>query len=315
MKIHRQLSAVCMLLLFTTLSVAQEDQRLRRIAFTFDDIPRGDGPIFTGPQRAEALIAALRGARVEGAMMFVQTDFIERRTDGAQRLRTYQQAGHVLASHSHTHPWLSDVGPAAYLADIDEAASRLAAFADVAPYFRYPFLDEGEGSIEQRDSVRAGLADRALRNGYVTVDTYDWFMASLLTEAVAGGYEPDVKVLCSLYTKVLVDNIEFYDGIALGVLGRSPAHVLLLHENDLAALCVDDLAAALVADGWQIVPALVAFSDPIAEREPDTLFLGQGRVAALAHEAGWLPRDLIHESEDESYLRDLFIENGILLAD
>lgn len=312
MRFQRQLSTACALLLVTALSVAQEDQPPRRIALTFDDIPRGDGPIFTGQERSEALIAALKDARVEGAMMFVQTNTIDRRPDGARRLRLYQEAGHVLASHSHTHPWLSNVGADAFLADIDVAAARLGAFANVAPYFRYPFLDEGEGGVAQRDAVRAGLADRELRNGYVTVDTYDWFMASLLAEATAGGYEPDARVLCGLYTNVLVDNIEFYDAIAVGVLGRSPAHVLLLHENDLAALCVDDLAIALVAGGWQIIPALDAFSDPIAEREPDTLFLGQGRVAALAHEAGWLPRTLIHESEDEEYLRKLFVENEIL---
>lgn len=42
---------------------------------------------------------------------------------------------------------------------------------------------------------------------------------------------------------------------------------------------------------------------------------GRGRVAALAHEAGWLPGDLIHEGEDERYLRELFIEAGILPAE
>ena len=315
MKSHRKLVAVCALLAVATLSAAQESGRPRRIAFTFDDIPRGDGPIFTGQQRGEALIAALQQGRVEGAMMFVQTDFIERRTDGEQRLVRYQDAGHVLASHSHTHPWLSDVGATAFLADVDKAASRLASFADVAPYFRYPFLDEGRGGVEQRDAVRAGLEERELRNGYVTVDTYDWLMASLLAEAIASGYEPDEGVVCGIYTQVLADNIEFYDAIARGVLGRSPAHVLLLHENDLAALCVDDLATSLAQEGWQIIPALEALADPIAEREPDTEFLGQGRIAALAHEAGWSPGDLIHESEDEAYLRALFVTNGILQSE
>lgn len=315
MNFHRNIVSIGALLFVAALSQAQESQPARRIAFTFDDIPRGDGPIFTGQQRAEALIAALQKSGVEGAMMFVQTSFIDRRPDGTQRLGMYQDAGHVLASHSHTHPWLSEVGATAFLADVDEAASRLAAFADVAAYFRYPFLDEGEGGVEQRDAVRAGLKERNLRSGYVTVDTYDWFMASLLAEATASGYEPDERLLCGLYTEVLTDNIEFYDAIAVGVLGRSPAHVLLLHENDLAALCVDDLATALVADGWRIIPALDAFSDPVADREPDTLFLGQGRVAALAHEAGWLPRDLIHESEDEAYLRALFRDNGILSSE
>lgn len=248
-------------------------------------------------------------------MMFVQTNSIERRTDGRQRLRMYQDAGHVLANHSHSHPMLRLVGAEAFLADIDEAEARLAHYSDVARYFRFPFLEEGTAGIEQRDAVRAGLAQRRLVNGYVTVDTYDWFMAALFAEAISAGHEPHLNVTCDVYTSVLLDNIEFYDEIARDVLGRSPAHVLLLHENDLAALCVGGLAGALGAAGWQIVPALEAYADPIALREPDTFFLGQGRVAALAHEAGWLPDNLVHESEDELYLRELFIEEGILPAE
>src|SRR5690606_36018435 len=127
----------------------------------------------------------------------------------------------------------------------------LARYSDVARYFRFPFLDEGTAGTEQRDGVRAGLGQRRLINGYVTVDTYDWFMAALFAEAISAGHEPDLDVACGVYTGVLLDNIEFYDEIARDVLGRSPAHVLLLHENDLAALCVDRLAGALVAAGWQ----------------------------------------------------------------
>lgn len=296
-----------------TVASAQEGEP-RRIAFTFDDVPRGDGPIFTGLERAEALIEGLAANGVSGAMMFVQTSFIAQRADGRRRLLMYQAAGHVLANHSHTHPMLSVVGAAAFLEDVDAAMKGLQAFSGVAPYFRYPFLDEGEGGNEQRDAVRAGLARRGLENGYVTVDTYDWYMASLLAEAVRAGHRPEPDVLCQVYSELLYDNIEFYDRIARTTLGRSPAHVLLLHENDLAALCVDDLATALRIGGWTFVPALEAFADPIAGLEPDTLFLGQGRVSALAHRAGWPPRALIHESEDEEYLRALFVEKGLLPA-
>ena len=42
------------------------------------------------------------------------------------------------------------------------------------------------------------------------------------------------------------------------------------------------LVSALRADGWHIVPTVEAYEDPIAARDPDTLWLGQGRVAALA---------------------------------
>ena len=94
--------------------------------------------------------------------------------------------------------------------------------------------------------------------------------------------------------------------MARRTLGRSPRHVLLLHENDLAALFIGDLVTELRARGWTIISATEAFADPIAELEPDTLFLGQGRIAALAHEAGMAPDSLVSPTEDEDYLARRF---------
>lgn len=91
--------------------------------------------------------------------------------------------------------------------------------------------------------------------------------------------------------------------------------MLLLHENDLAALYIDDLVIALEAQGWEVIPALDAFEDPIARRLPDILLLGQGRVAALAAEAGTPGRELSHAWESEKTLRALLAERGMVSAE
>ena len=75
--------------------------------------------------------------------------------------------------------------------------------------------------------------------------------------------------------------------------------MLLLHENDLAALFIGDLVAALRAKGWEIVSADQAYQDPIAGEQPKTLLLGQGRVVALAVDRGYTGRKGIWEDEDE----------------
>ena len=80
----------------------------------------------------------------------------------------------------------------------------------------------------------------------------------------------------------------------------------------MAALFVDDLADGLRAAGWEIVPLDEAYADPIAEIEPDTWFLGSGRVAALAQVKGWEPRDLVHERTDEEVLGALFAERVLV---
>lgn len=156
--------------------------------------------------------------------------------------------------------------------------------------------------------MRAALAERGLRNAYVTIDNYDWHLEALASQARREGRAMDMEALQALYVETLVDTANFYDRMAVDALGRSPAHVLLLHETDIAAMFVDDLARALSADGWEIIPIDEAYRDPIAATEPDTWFLGEGRVAALAQISGRAPRDLVHERTDEDVLARLFAE-------
>lgn len=308
--------ALLVLMVFAICPILADSQRSsasqKRIAITFDDAPRSDGPLFTGAERANRLLKALDEVGVEGAMFFITTRNLARSgEEGIRRIRQYAASPQVLANHSHTHPWLHRTDADEYLKDIDEATRRLAEFDDVKSYFRFPFLDEGRDE-DKRDAVRDGLKKRGLKNGYVTVDNYDWYMVSLLSESLKDNPKPDLDAWQRAYVEILVDAVEFYDRMAVDTLKRSPAHVLLLHENDLAALFVDDLILALRDKGWEIIPALEAYQDPIAEVQPDTLFLGQGRVAALAHLSGRARRDLVHLSEDEEQLRQEFERRGLL---
>ncbi len=283
----------------------------RTIALTFDDVTRGDGPFLSGVERTPTFIATLEQAGVTEAMFFVTTGNVEREGEsGSARVRLYSAAGHVLGNHSHSHSWLSRSDTHDYIADFDRAQSLLANYDSVLPYYRFPYLDEGR-SVEKRDRLRAALSERGIRNGYVTVDTYDWYLDQLALEQVEAGVEVDRVALKNLYVDVIVKSVEFYDAMAQRTLDRSPHHVLLLHENDLAALFVGDLVAELQTRGWRIVPASVAFTDPISDREPNTLSLGQGRIAALAHEQGEAPANLVSPTEDEEYLRERF-ENEVL---
>ncbi|MEM7053969.1 MAG: polysaccharide deacetylase family protein [Pseudomonadota bacterium] len=306
----RALLLLAAFMMLSTIS-ALADGMEKRIALTFDDAPRGDGPFFTGSERTQQLIDALAEAEVTGAMFFVSTAQIERRNQGVNWLKAYVAAGHHLANHSHTHPWLWQSEADAYLDDIDQASQVLQQFEGYQPFYRFPYLDEGR-TTAKRDAIRTGLAERGLNHGYVTVDNYDWYMQALVKEAVDAGHAVDRTALGQVYVELLMQSIEFYDEIAQEHLHRPVAHVLLLHENDLAALFIDDLVQALREQGWQIIPAVQAYRDEISTTLPDTLFNGQGRIAALAHVQGRARRELVHVSEDEAWLRAEFKRHGLL---
>jgi len=295
------------------LAVPVGAQDAKRIALSFDDIPRHAGGFMTPDQRTIALIAGLHEAGVEQAGFFVTTGNLEDASGagGEARIGAYVAAGHVIANHSHSHSWLWNGDSAAYIADLDKAEAWLAGKPGKRPWYRFPYLDEGRDPV-RRDALRAALAERGLLNGYVTVDNFDWAIDDLARKAKEAGTEIDLAALGRLYVETLVDTAEFNDRIARETLGRSPAHVLLLHETDLNALFIADVVAGFRAAGWDIVTMDEAYADPIARMEPDTLYLGGGRVTALAAAAGRDPATLVHERTDEAELARLFEERVVV---
>ncbi len=299
-----------LLLVLAILVAAAPAAAAKRIALSFDDVPRQPGAFLSPEQRTRSLIAALDSAGVEQAAFFVTTGNLERPwgAGGEARIRAYVAAGHVIANHSHSHLWLHRTPAEDYIADLDEAAAWLVGRAGYRPWFRFPFLDEGRQERDRREAVRAALRARGLTNGYVTVDTYDWYLESLTSDAVAQGKTVDRDALRDLYVQSIVEAANFTDARAVETLGRSPAHMLLLHETDLAALFVDEAVAALRADGWEIVTADEAYRDPIGQVEADTAFHGAGRIAAIAHARGRPGSELVSRWTEEAFLARQFAE-------
>lgn len=282
----------------------------KQIALSFDDVPRAPGAFMTPDERTRTLIAALRRARVRQAAFLVTTGNLDQTfgQGGDARIAAYARAGHVIANHSHSHRWLHRTPVDTYVADLDRAAAWLRGRRGYRPWYRFPFLDEGRNDPVSRDALRAALRERGLRNAYVTIDSYDWHIEDLARRAAAAGRAIDRVALRALYVESIVGAANFNEATAVRTLGRSPAHVLLLHETDIAAMFIADAVAALRADGWEIVTVDRAYRDPIAAIEPDTTFLSAGRVAAIAAAQGQAPRSLVSQWTEEEFLTRLFNE-------
>jgi peptidoglycan/xylan/chitin deacetylase (PgdA/CDA1 family) len=284
--------------------VSQPSGFAQEIAITFDDAPTHSSPVMTGEERTSRILAQLKAHQVAQVAFFVTTIHLDQDPTGLARLKAYAGAGHLLANHSHTHQWIRSIGTYGYIKDIQRADSVLKTLPTYTPWFRYPFLDEGR-TRSSRDPIRTALADLKLSNGYVTIDNYDWYLNQLFREAVRANKKVDQQKLKALYLEHVWNSIQFFDAIAKRILGRSPKHVLLLHENDLAAYFIGDLIQLLKDKKWKIISPAEAYRDPIAASVPDVLFNGQGRVAAIAFDQGVPARELVQESEDEAYLDKL----------
>jgi peptidoglycan/xylan/chitin deacetylase (PgdA/CDA1 family) len=299
-------------LLVLLLTAAAPANAQKRIALTFDDIPRMRGAFLTPDQRTVKLIAGLKRAGVRQAAFFVNPGNLDLPDGkgGEDRILAYVAAGHVIANHSFSHRHLggtTGLSAADYLADIDRAEAWLKGREGDRPWFRYPFLDEGGADKAKRDAVRAGLHSRHLRNGYVTIDGADWNMEANTIQAARDGKVMDMRALHDLYVETMVQAADYYDGLARRAIGRSPAHVILLHETDLAALWIADLVEALRKDGWEIVTADKAFADPISRLRPDVPSAQGTLTEALAWEKG-LPAPRWYERNDTRILDALFAQ-------
>lgn len=292
------------------------DQNLKRIALSYDDAPRGDGPRYSGLERTNAFIQQLEDSETGPVAMFITTRGTNS-PEGQARVESYAKAGHLIANHSDTHMWASRTDTKDYIQDIDKAESKLSQFSNRRPWYRFPYLDEGgrgkaEESLEKREALRRALKERGLMSGYVTVDTYDWYLESLWKKAVRNNQTVNLWALSKLYTDMVVDAASHYDALAQKALGRQPAQIILLHENDLAASFTKDLVTALKQDGWTIISPDEAYKDPIAQQLPETRFSGMGRIAALAKDAGFSGAEVFdHWSVNEDDIAAKVEEAGV----
>lgn len=286
-------------LLFITLAIIMSGvsqsyaQEIKKIAFSFDDTPRHQGAFLSQTERREILIKGLQNGGVKQAVFFLNPA----RIDGGEFkdihmniIAAYAAAGHVFANHTADHIRLSDVSAEEFLAEVDIAENWLKQRPNYRPWMRHPYLDEGKRDKVKREKVRAGLKQRSLINGYVTVDSSDWLIDSLAGDAEKAGKLIDIPELGKLFVESHVQSANFAHDLALRTLDRAPIQMMLLHEADVTAIFIESLAEALRADGWEIVSADEAFADPLAKMQSDADYVGGTILEVLAADKGISPR-------------------------
>jgi peptidoglycan-N-acetylglucosamine deacetylase len=183
----------------------------REIALTFDDAPLADAVLMTGAERANKLIKALKEAKVPDALFFVTTSNITEQN--RSRLTQYTWAGFHLSNHSHSHLSASKLGVNDYLSDAYKAHLILKDFEHCLPYHRFPYLHYGTDAAAI-EKLQAGLSELGYKDGYVTVDNFDWAINSILVKAAEEKKTIDYAKASSLYVDTLEQSIEFFDAIA-----------------------------------------------------------------------------------------------------
>lgn len=277
------------------------------IALTFDDAPTQGSVIMSGEERTNSIIRILQNNGIADALFFVNTNKIDEA--GAARLKKYSEAGFHLANHSHSHLSARKVSVDEYVADVVKAKQILSGFDNVLPLHRFPYLNYGKDTADIL-AIQKKLAAEGYKNGYVTSDNYEWYINSLLVKAKQQGKEVDLALFEKVYVESIWDAVVFYDELAKKTIGRSPKHVLLLHEFDTSPLFLDALIKRIKAEGWKIISPQEAYKDKIAHSFPNTDYHGQGRIAAIAHSQG-ASKESIRSSSESTDAIDALLHAGV----
>ncbi|WP_187148912.1 polysaccharide deacetylase family protein [Candidatus Korobacter versatilis] len=276
------------------------EERARQIAFTFDDPKTDSGPGLTWQQVNDNLLAALDKANVKAAL-FVTGMRVDSE-DGRKLVAKWNDAGHLIGSHSYSHLFFDSkkVTLAGFEADLLKNEPLVERYSQFQKLFRFPFFKEGN-TKEKRDGMRAFLKEHGYRIGRATVDASDWAIDGRMRKRYEKDAKADLRPYRDFYLQHIWDRAQYYDSLAQRVLGRSPAHTVLLHHSPMNAMFLPDLIAQFKGKGWEPVDAAKAFADPVYDRQPDILPCGESLIWALAKETGKFDAELRYPGEDDVY--------------
>jgi peptidoglycan-N-acetylglucosamine deacetylase len=278
-----------------------------RVAITMDD---ARWQMIPDSRRAEAEDRLLSSLSKTQAFLFAIGGVVDN-GHGARILTAWSAAGHRIGNHTYSHRIVGTGLPAPqFEADILRCEQVLHGYSGFRKYFRFPALKEGN-TRETRDELRAFLAQHRYRNGSVTIDASDWYYSQRLVARLEADPKFDANRYRDPYLAHIWDRAQYYDGLARQVLGRGVSHTLLIHYNLLNALFLRDLLAMFHTQGWDVIGAEEAFSDPVFERQPDTVPAGESLIWALAKESGKFEGRLRYPGEDDVYEKPLLNRLGL----
>jgi peptidoglycan/xylan/chitin deacetylase (PgdA/CDA1 family) len=264
----------------------------RTVAITVDDLPGAEfgtdhaiGNLKELEHINRAIPAALRSHHVPGIGFVTEWKL---QVDGQRDARTallqmWLDAGMSLGNHTYSHADFQTTPLDPYEDDTirGEVVTRelMSATGQKEKYFRHPFLNTGP-TAEAKSAFEAFLKERGYRVAPVTVDPSDYMFNDVLGESVD-------KKDRELGEKAKKEYLTYADAVfayeeeeSRNLFHREIPQVLLLHDSELEAQCLDALLSQLEKRGYKFISLDDALADP-AYSTPD-LFIGGEGISWLA---------------------------------
>jgi len=268
-----------------------------QVSVTMDDFFWANAIHQSAAERNQSILGTLQSHSLKGALFVIGRNIDG--DEGKQLLRPWNDAGHLIGNHTYSHQNYNapTMTLETFQGDILRAEALLKEFSEFRKFFRFPMLKEGD-TLPKRDGLRTFLTTQGYQTGHVTIDGSDWLIDQRLTTRLRENPKADVKPYRDYYLAHMWDRAQYYDALAVRVLGRSVKHTFLVHFNLLNGLFLNDLIVFFKDKGWKFIDASDAFADPIFSAKPNVLPAGESIVWSLAKEKGVLPKAQRYPAED-----------------
>ena len=258
------------------------------IAITIDDLPvhAPFPPGVTPNQVNDQMIAALKAGGVP-VIGFVNGTGVEQHPETIQALREWRAAGFVLGNHTWSHPSLSKLTLAQFEDELTKNEPLLAPLDGNTDWrwFRYPFLDEGNGEA-QNIAARKILAKHGYRIADVTTGWGDWAFTGAWARCHAARNAAAVAELERMYMEAARESIPEARETAHALYGRDIPYVLLMHVSAMSAHMMPQVIRMYRDAGFRFVSIAQAESDPVYRADVDLSLPPRPSDAQLAKEKG-----------------------------
>lgn len=280
----------------------------QNIAITMDNPNSEPTPLLNPEIRDKKILSILEKNHLK-IVLFVQGSQVDNPQDRALLAR-WDHAGQIIGNHTYSHLSINEITEEQYEQDTLRNEKLLQSYPNFKKIFRFPYLKEGD-TITKRDGFRKFLHEHGYEMGSVTIDASDWYISERLEKRLAQDPNADITLYKEYYLQHIWNRAQYYDNLAIELLGRSPNHTLLVHHNLLNALFLSDLIQMFKDKGWKVINANEAFQDPIFQITPDTLPAGESLIWALAKQTGRYNDKLRYPGEDEAYEKDAMDKLGL----
>lgn len=236
------------------------------MALTFDDAPMPSTDLFEREERLHVYIERLEAHGIQAAFFCIGKHLQD---GGKGSVRCLAEHGHILANHSYDHLHSSRLTPAKIAHEILRTEVLLIEYPTMRRWFRFPYLDYGNqtaigGSDDKREQLELKLDKLGYSDGYITINTFDWYLNSKLLQAIKEKSLVNYDRLKTVYLTLMGEWIDAFVAFWEKDLEMEVKHVLLMHANDINALYLTDLLAMLEAKGWNFISPDEAFSDELS---------------------------------------------------